>query len=207
MGRINLIKGSSIDLTKKAPSLRRVSFGTGWEFLRRSFDLDIFAAATNDQGEYVTKDAICFFGQRSILSGAIQVSPDNLTGQGEGVDEELTVNLDRLPENVRYVYIGINIYQGRANNQRFSQLREAFLEIRNEDNNQLIGEYDLDQVIRDYQACILGRLKVTPDNLVFEPLLELFHGDTIQPILREFGLRSGTDSTNSKRGFLRNLFG
>ena len=207
MGRINLEKGSRIDLTKKAPNLRRASFGVGWEFLRNAFDLDIFAAVTDADNRYLGKKSTCFFSCPSIFNGAVRVSPDNLTGKGEGVDETLNVDLSKLPAQAKYVYIGINIYRGRAKGQKFSGLSEAFLEIRNRDDNRLLGEYDLDELIKDSQACVIGRLVVDADNLVFEPLLEMFNGDYIQDILKQFGLRPGEKEIEENKGFWGSIFG
>lgn len=205
MGRINLSKNTPIDLKKKAPELVRVGFGTGWEFKRNSFDLDIFAAATDEHKRYINKQSLCYFGRPSIFGGGIKVSPDNLTGKGKGVDEELTIDLAKLPPEVKEIYIGINIYRGEIRRQDFSQLSEAFLEIRNKQTNELIGEYDLDEMIGKKQACIIGKLIVTQNSLVFHPLLDTLNGNAIEKILSAYGLQKS--QSQGSGGFLQNLFG
>ena len=101
---ISLVKGQKIDLTKGNSGLRKVAFGLGWDTNRydgnSDFDLDVSAFLTDDTGKVTSEKDFVFYGQPQHPSGALIYSGDNRTGEGDGDDETMIVDLNKIPSNI-----------------------------------------------------------------------------------------------------------
>lgn len=145
---VNLSKGQRISLEKEAGgSLTRVVMGLGWDAVKKKgffgfgggqqdIDLDASCLLFDEGGQFV--DAVWFRQLRS-KDGSIQHTGDNRTGAGEGDDEQIIVDLSRVPTNVKSLVFVVNSFTG----QDFSQIENAFCRIMNETNNTEIARYDL----------------------------------------------------------------
>jgi stress response protein SCP2 len=138
-GKVSLAKRQTVSLTKTgAPPLRRVAMGLGWDPADsgRSIDLDASAIAIDRRGR--KSDAVWFMS-KSAYRGAIEHSGDNLTGDGAGDDETITVALGALPEDVQAIVFVVNSFQG----QRFTEVRSAYCRLLDLDTGAELVRFDL----------------------------------------------------------------
>jgi len=137
-GRVSLRKQQTVSLVKTgAPALTRVKMGLGWDPVRRGADVDLDASviAFDVQGKDVEK---VWYGNLTGFAGAISHSGDNLTGEGEGDDELITIDLDRLPGQVEGLVFTVNSFRG----QKFTELKTAYCRLLDERGSELV-RYDL----------------------------------------------------------------
>ncbi len=144
---VNLTKGQKVDLTKGAPGLTRLLLGLGWDTNKydggASFDLDTAAFLLGADGRTLSDADFVFYGNLKHPSGAVEHLGDNLTGEGEGDDEEIKVNLANIPASVEKVAFTATIYDAEARNQNFGQVSNAFIRVVNEDTGEELIRYDL----------------------------------------------------------------
>lgn len=137
---LNLQKNDVLDLTKKDPSLKNVVLGAGWDVSRKGifglgkdFDLDLVALLLDESGKLIAKDGMVYFGNKR--SNGIFLHGDNLTGQGDGDDERVSVSLNNLPAKCARVLFAVTIYDGKARKQTFSRVKNAYVRLLNEDKS------------------------------------------------------------------------
>jgi stress response protein SCP2 len=138
-GRVNLRKNETVSLVKGGrPLLSSVRMGLGWEpaYGGRAIDLDASVIAYGPQRNHV---ATCYFGKLMVLDGAIQHSGDNLTGQGSGDDEAITVHLGGLPAEVTGLVFTVNSYSG----QKFSNVAKAYCRLLDAASGEELVRFDL----------------------------------------------------------------
>lgn len=110
---VNLSKGETLNLTKATPALTSIFFGAGWDMKGgKAVDLDLSVFALDANGKCRSKDDMIYYGHKSNTAGSILSSGDNLTGEGEGDDEVVTVKLDQLPADIKEVVAVITRYDG-----------------------------------------------------------------------------------------------
>lgn len=137
-GKVSLVKGQKVSLVKGGASLAAVTMGLGWDPARRgrSIDLDASVLAYDAAGNAAD---IIYFGHKVGLGGAIQHSGDNLTGEGEGDDEQIRVALDRIPPHVVALVFVITSYSG----QKFTEISRAYCRLVDERTGAETVRYDL----------------------------------------------------------------
>ena len=105
-------------------------------------DCDAFALALRSDNKYHVENLL-YFGQKRILNDAVIHSGDNLTGDGDGDDEQITIDLERLPNNITKIVVGVNIYRGRDRMQSFGNIQNAFIRIVDMSDNVELCKYEL----------------------------------------------------------------
>ena len=152
---INLEKGQQISLRKEAPSLTKLMCGLGWDILESSrgllrlfqpqahVDLDASVLCLNPNDKLTSKSDIVYFGNLRHNSHAVTHLGDNLTGKGDGDDEEILVNLPQIPDTISKLVFVVNIYDCVKRKQDFGQVKNAFVRLVDLDNNQEIARYSL----------------------------------------------------------------
>ncbi|MEH1941332.1 MAG: TerD family protein [Nostoc sp.] len=153
---INLQKGQHISLTKEAPGLTKLMCGLGWDVAKRSgsgffgafsntqdCDLDASVICLDQKGKITDISNLIYFANLSHKSGAITHLGDNLTGAGSGDDEQIIVDLTRLPKEIVKLVFAVNIYDCIARKQEFTQVQNAFVRLVNTSNNQEVAKYHL----------------------------------------------------------------
>lgn len=139
---INLQKGQKISLSKEAggAGLTKIVMGLGWDVAMGSEEqaIDLDASCVLFDEEKTPLDAV-YFGQLASRDGSIVHTGDNRTGDGDGDDEQIIVDLSRMPSNVKYIVFIVNSFTG----QSFSEIENAFCRVVNGANNQELARYNL----------------------------------------------------------------
>ncbi len=148
MASLTLSKGSNLSLTKADPGLQQALVGLGWDPRTTSgqqFDLDASAILLGANGKVRNNDDFIFYNQLEAKDGSVIHQGDNRTGEGEGDDEQILINLDSVSADVERVVIVVSIDQADARNQNFGQVRGAFCRVVNQHTDQEIVRYDLSE--------------------------------------------------------------
>ena len=148
---VNLQKGQKVSLSKSAPGLTKVVVGLGWDVNQfdtgGDFDLDAAAFLLGDSGKAASSSDFVFYGNLKHSSGGVEHLGDNLTGAGDGDDEQIKVDLAKLPPSVTHVAFTATIYDAETRRQNFGMVSNAFIRIYNEDT----GEELLATVLQRYK--------------------------------------------------------
>ena len=158
---VSLAKGGNVSLSKEAPGLTAVTVGLGWDVRTTTgadFDLDASALGVNSSGKIVSDQHFVFYNNLTSPEGAIQHTGDNLTGQGEGDDEQINVNLATLPAEVDKIVFAVSIHQAEARGQNFGQVRNAFIRVVNQNGGTEIARYDLTEDASTETAMVFGEI-------------------------------------------------
>ncbi len=144
---VNLTKGQKVDLTKGNPGLNKFVVGLGWDVnkfnVSNAFDLDSTVFLTDENGKVTADSDFVFFGNLKHASGAVEHLGDNLTGDGAGDDEQIIVELSKVPANINKIAFCVTIYEPEVRNQNFGQVANSFIRIVNADSNEELLRYDL----------------------------------------------------------------
>ena len=157
---INLQKGQKVELKKSdGSSLKRVVVGLGWDMAvsGRAIDCDASAFACKN-GKLTDKNDIVYFGHLTHKSGSIVHTGDNLTGAGEGDDEQIIVDFSKLPSDYDKIVFVVNIYQAVARKQNFGMIENAFIRIVDAESNTELCKYNLSENYDGMTAMIFGEI-------------------------------------------------
>ena len=158
---VSLSKGGNVSLTKIAPGLTAVSVGLGWDLRTTTgadFDLDASALLCGADGKVIDDQHFVFFNNLTSPDGSVEHTGDNLTGEGEGDDELIHVNLAGASEQVQKVVFPVSIYEGQARGQSFGQVSNAFIRVIDRSNGTELARYDLTEDASTETAMIFGEL-------------------------------------------------
>lgn len=159
---VNLQKGQKVSLTKGNPGLKNVVVGLGWDVNQfdtgGAFDLDAAAYMLTESGKVSRSEDFIFYGNLSHPSGSVVHLGDNQTGEGEGDDEQIKVDLSRIPENISKIAFTVTIYEPEQRGQNFGQISNAFIRVFDESTGQEILRYDLGEDFSIETAVIFGEL-------------------------------------------------
>jgi tellurium resistance protein TerD len=158
---VSLTKGGNVSLSKMAPALTAVSVGLGWDVRTTTgtdFDLDASALLCNAGGKVVDDQHFVFFNNLKSPDGAVEHTGDNLTGEGEGDDELINVNLATLSAGVEKVVFPVSIYDAQARSQSFGQITNAYIRVVDRATSAELARYDLSEDASTETAMIFGEL-------------------------------------------------
>ncbi len=158
---VSLTKGGNVSLTKEAPGMTNVLVGLGWDARTTTgddFDLDASAILVKADGKVLSDKHFIFFNNLTSPDGAVEHTGDNLTGEGEGDDEAIKVDLSKVPAEVDKIVFPVTIYDGESRHQGFGQVRNAFIRIVNESGNTEVARYDLTEDASTETAMLFGEL-------------------------------------------------
>ncbi|KOU58301.1 chemical-damaging agent resistance protein C [Streptomyces sp. WM4235] len=148
-------------MTKAAPNLTAVIVGLGWDARTTTgvdFDLDASAILTNDQGKVANDSNFVFFNNLKSPDGSVEHTGDNTTGEGEGDDEAIKVNLAGVPADVSKIVFPVSIYEAESRQQSFGQVRNAYIRVVNQADNTELARYDLSEDASTETAMVFGEL-------------------------------------------------
>lgn len=159
---INLSKGQKVSLTKGNPGLKKIMVGLGWDVnmfdTGADFDLDAAAFLVGSSGKCQSDADFVFYGNLKHSSGSVVHMGDNLTGEGDGDDEQIAVDLSIVPNNVEKIVFTVTIYDAEKRRQNFGQVSNAFIRIVDQSNDSEIIRYDLGEDFSIETAVVVGEL-------------------------------------------------
>ena len=158
---ISLQKGGNVSLSKEAPGLTKMLIGVGWDVRAtagENFDLDGSAFLLNASGKVRSDADFIFYNQPKSDNGAVVHQGDNRTGEGEGDDEVIEVDLAAVPADVDKIAITVTIHDADARKQNFGQVSSAFIRCVNPDGNVEIARFDLSEDASVETAMIFGEI-------------------------------------------------
>lgn len=157
-----LTKGQKVSLTKDNPGLKKVVVGLGWDVnafdTGGDFDLDAAAFLLGDSGKVSNSGDFVFYGNLSHASGSVVHLGDNLTGVGDGDDEQIKIDLSTVPDSITKIAFTVTIYEAEARRQNFGQVNNAFIRIYNEETGEEMLRYDLGEDFSIETAAVFGEL-------------------------------------------------
>lgn len=199
---ISLSKHPAIDLSKGGKGLSRVVVGLGWDpapvqqskgllgFLKSatapSIDCDAFAALCTVDNKIQRRDDIICFWNLNAKDGSVRHTGDNLTGDGDGDDEQIIVDLTKIRPGVDKVVIGVNIYNARMKGQHFGMLQNAFVRIYDATTNVELCKYNLNGFDSSMTSMLFGELVRQGNEWSFSATGIAVPGSSIEDVLRPF---------------------
>lgn len=170
---ISLQKGQKIDLTKGNAGLSDLIVGLGWDPVEQSgggflgglfgskqvqIDCDASALMLNENGKFTRKEHVIFFNNLKSPCGSVVHLGDNLTGDGDGDDEQIVIQLNKVPSDVHRIVFVVNIYDCQKRKQDFGMIKNAFIRVVNKANMQEITRYNLTDDYAGRTALIVGEV-------------------------------------------------
>lgn len=191
---ISLQKGQKIDLTKTNPGLNKILVGLGWDTNKydggSDFDLDASAFLLDGSGKATADTDFVFYGNPRHPSGAVESKGDNRTGEGEGDDEQILVELSKVPANIEKIDFTVTIYDADKRNQNFGQVSNAFIRIVDEANGSELIRYDLSEDFSIETAIVCGQLYKHNGEWKFNAIGEGYSGG-LAALCADYGLNAG----------------
>jgi tellurium resistance protein TerD len=158
---VSLSKGGNVSLSKAAPNLTAVIVGLGWDARTTTgtdFDLDASALLAGEEGKVTNDQNFVFFNNLRSPDGSVEHTGDNLSGEGEGDDEQIKVNLAAVPADVAKIVFPVSIYEAETRQQSFGQVRNAFIRVVNQADGNELARYDLSEDASTETAMVFGEL-------------------------------------------------
>ncbi|WP_232665349.1 TerD family protein [Pseudonocardia sp. TRM90224] len=158
---VTLVKGGNVSLSKEAPGLTNVLVGLGWDVRSTTgadYDLDASAILLNANGKVISDNHFVFFNNLTSPDGTVEHTGDNLTGEGEGDDEAIKVNLAAMAPEVTKVVFPVSIYDADQRGQNFGQVTNAFIRVVNAADGREITRFDLSEDASTETAMVFGEL-------------------------------------------------
>lgn len=158
---VTLSKGGNVSLAKVDPSLKNVKIGLGWDTRStdgQDFDLDASAFLLTDAGKVRGDADFIFYNNLRSSDGSVTHTGDNRTGEGDGDDESLVIELNKVPAEVTKVVFVVTIHDATTRRQSFGQVANAFIRLVNNDTNVEAARYDLSEDASTETAMLFGEL-------------------------------------------------
>lgn len=161
MASLSLSKGGNLSLSKSDPGLVKAMIGLGWDARSTAgddFDLDASALLIGANGKVRSDADFVFYNQMRDADGSVTHQGDNRTGEGDGDDEQILIDLSRVPADVAKIVIAVSIHEADARRQNFGQVRNAFCRVINAESDQEIVRFDLSEDYSSETAMLFAEL-------------------------------------------------
>jgi tellurium resistance protein TerD len=158
---VALTKGGNVSLSKSAPNLTSIAVGLGWDARSTSgadFDLDASALLVGSSGKVLSDAHFVFFNNLKSPEGSVEHTGDNLTGEGEGDDETINVELPGVPLEVQKIVFTVSIYEAEQRSQAFGQVSNAYIRVVDRATGTELARYDLSEDASTETAMIFGEV-------------------------------------------------
>ena len=189
---VNLKKGGNVNLSKEEPGLKKILIGLGWdprETAGAEFDADASLFMLGANGKIAGGDEKNFIYYRNLVSpcGSVTHHGDNKTGDGEGDDEKITVDLTKVPATIDKLAISVTIFDYEARKQNFGQIRNAFIRVVNAETDREIARYDLSEDASVETAMIFGEVYRHNGEWKFKAVGQGYAGG-LEALVKSFGM-------------------
>ena len=190
---VSLTKGGNVSLTKAAPNLTSIGVGLGWDVRSTAghgFDLDASALALGETHKVLGDEYFVFFNNLKSPDGSIEHQGDNLTGEGEGDDEAIKVNLVAVPQEADKVVVAVSIYDAETRQQSFGQVRNAYIRVVDLASDIELARYDLTEDASVETAMVFGEVYRYNQEWKFRAIGQGY-ASGLAGIARDFGVNVG----------------
>lgn len=187
---VNLQKGQKVDLTKGNAGLSKVLIGLGWDTNRfdgPDFDLDASAFLLAENGKCASADDFVFYNNLKHVSGSVEHLGDNLTGEGDGDDEQIKIDLGQVPASIHKIAITVTIHMAKERNQNFGLVSNAFVRVVDERTGAELLRYDLSEDYSIETALVFAELYRHGSEWKFAAVGQGF-SDGLAGLVRLYGL-------------------
>ena len=188
---VSLAKGQKVDLTKGNPDLKEVLIGLGWDVKRydggNDFDLDSAAFLLDANGKVTSDGDFVFYNNLKHASGSVEHLGDNRTGAGEGDDEQIKIDLSKVPEAIQKIDFTVTIHEADTRKQNFGQVENSFIRVVNAATNEELIRYDLSEDFSIETAIVVGELYRHGGEWKFQAIGSGFQGG-LAALGRNFGV-------------------
>lgn len=188
---ISLQKGQRVDLTKDRPSLKNVLIGLGWDINHydgeTDFDLDASAFMTKANGKVGNENDFIFYGNLNHVSGSVQHMGDNLTGEGDGDDEVIKVQLDKIPSDYDTISFTVTIYEAEKRLQNFGMVENAYVRLIDEDTGEELVRFDLTEDFSTETALVVAEIYKRDGQWKFAAIGSGYDGG-LKALCKEYGI-------------------
>jgi tellurium resistance protein TerD len=158
---VSLSKGGNVSLSKTDPGLRKVLIGLGWEARSTDgvdFDLDASAFLLTETGKVRGDSDFIFYNNLRSVDGSVEHTGDNRTGAGDGDDEAIKIDLEKVPTVVSKIVFTVTIHDADARKQNFGMISDAFIRVVNDDSNVEVARFDLTEDASTETAMVFGEI-------------------------------------------------
>ncbi len=190
---ISLSKGGNVSLSKEDPNLKKVIVGLGWDVRATdgaAYDLDASVFIVNEQNKVRSDSDFIFYNNLRSSDGSVEHTGDNLTGEGEGDDEQVKVDLEKIPRDVNKLVFSVTVHEAETRRQSFGQVSGAFIRVVNGESNYEIVRYDLSDDASTETAMLFGEVYRNKGEWKFRAVGQGFVGG-LGPMARNFGVSVG----------------
>lgn len=190
---VSLQKGGNVSLDKAAPGMTKMLVGLGWD--ERStdganFDLDASMFLLNEGGKAQADNDFIFYGNLNSACGSVVHQGDNLTGEGDGDDEAIKVDLSKVPAHVAKISVTVTIHEAIERGQNFGQVANAFIRIVDDESNEEIARYDLSEDYSIETAMVFGEIYRHNNEWKFKAVGQGYEGG-LAAMASQFGVNVG----------------
>ncbi len=190
---LSLQKGGNLSLSKTDPNLTHILVGLGWDERTTDgsgFDLDASAFLLTASGKVRGDADFIFYNQLKSTDGSVEHTGDNRTGQGDGDDESMKVDLSKVPAEVVRVAFTVTIHDAEARRQNFGQVANAFIRVVNDQTGTEIVRYDLAEDYSTETAMVFGELYRNNAEWKFRAVGQGYAGG-LKAMCDQFGIQIG----------------
>ena len=189
---VSLSKGGNVSLTKEAPGLKAIMVGLGWDAKTEGvsgeeFDLDAVLFMCGEDGKVTKDEDFVFYNNPKSVDGSVVHQGDNRTGEGEGDDEKVLINLADVPANITKLAVAVTIDKADERGQNFGQVSNAFMRVVNVDGDVELARFDLGEDFSTETAVIFGEIYRNGADWKFKAIGQGFPGG-LSPLATAFGV-------------------
>ena len=190
---VNLQKGQKVDLTKTNPGLKKLVVGLGWDTNKYDsggeFDLDASAFLLTAGDKAPSEKYFIFYNNPKSDGDGVMYMGDNKTGAGEGDDEQIKIDLSKMPADVEKVDFTVTIYDAETRKQNFGQVSNAFIRIVNEETNEELLRFDMAEDFSTETALVFGQLYKNGTEWKFTAVGKGYQGG-LKALCESYGLQT-----------------
>lgn len=190
---VSLSKGGNVSLSKEAPGLKNVIVGLGWDPRAtdgKEFDLDASVFICGEDGKVRSDVDFVFYNNKTGADGSVEHQGDNKTGEGEGDDEQIKIDLSKVPADVKKLAFAVTIHDAESRQQNFGMVSNAFMRVVNAEDDNELARYDLSEDYSVETAMIFGEVYRNGNEWKFKAIGQGFGGG-LRPLASSFGVNVG----------------
>jgi len=187
---VSLSKGGNVNLSKEAPQLTKIDIGLGWDARSTdgvSFDLDAVMFMVTDGGKVASDNDFIFYGNLKSQDGSVVHNGDNLTGDGDGDDEVISVDLTKVGANVKSLVVAVTIHEAANRGQNFGMVSNAKIRIVDGVSSKELSFFDLGEDASTETAMVFGEVYRHNGDWKFKAIGQGFAGG-LKPLALSYGV-------------------